>query len=131
MTQNPRMTPRNEYQMQENQRVAASPTLTEKFPTLKSLTVELCYFDSEGIVRNSQIKYTVNLDHAKSCFRFGCHNPECVGGDFDLSQALAQAVAGRETAVSSEIRCPGWRSRTTIGQVKCQNLLRYKFMLSY
>ena len=131
MIHNPRSTPRGEYQQQENQRATASPPLSERFPNLKSLTVELAYFGEDGVVRSSQIKYTVNLEHAKSVFRFGCHNPECVGGDFDLSHALAQAVAAEQTSVSGEIRCHGWRSRTTIGSVECRNLLRYKFALGY
>ena len=131
VTHNPRTSPRGEYQQQENQRAQASPSLAEKFPSLKTLTVELSYFDSEGLIRNSQIKYTVNPEHAKSVFRFACHNPECVGGDFDLSRAVAQAVTDQQTNVSGEIRCQGWRSRTTIGSVECQNLLRYKFALGY
>lgn len=111
--------------------MAASPALAERFPNLKALTVELSYYDEEGLIRSSQIKYTVNLARAKSVFRFGCHNPECVRGDFDLSEAVAQAVAAHHTEVSSESRCHGWRSRTTIGSVECRNLLRYKLTLGY
>jgi len=131
LTHNPRTSPRAEYQQKENLRVAASPSLVERFPKLKLLTVELSFFDAGGSVRSSQIKYTVNPEHAKSVFRFGCHNPECVGGDFDLSDALVRAVMARHTTVSGELRCHGWRSRATIGSVECQNLLRYKLAIGY
>ena len=131
MMHSPRTSPRSEYLQQENLRVLGSPTLQGKFPNLKSLTVDLGYFDQEGMARSSQIKYTVNLDHAKSIFRVGCHNQECVRGDFDLSDVVSQAVqAGRES-VSGEICCQGWRSRATIDTVPCHNILRYKLTLSY
>ena len=108
-----------------------SPSLAEKFPHLKSVTVDLAYSETSGGGRSSQIKYTANLEHARSVFRVACQNHECVGGDFDLSQVLAQAVAARETTVSSELCCQGWRSRTTIDTVPCGKFLRFKLTLGY
>jgi hypothetical protein len=127
----PRTSLRNEHLQREKTRVEASPSIAEKFPALKSLTVDLAYYDQEGRSRSSQIKYTANLDNARSAFQFGCHNYECVGGNFDLSIVLAQAVAARQTDVAGEVRCEGWRSRTTIDRVFCHNLLRYKLTLAY
>ena len=126
-----RTSPRNEYLLQEKQRVLESPSLAEKFRMLKSLTVDLSHYDPEGRSKNSQIKYTVNLEHAKSVFRFGCHNHECVRGDFDLSEALAAAVAAHQTTVSSEMCCQGWRNRAGVDTIPCHNLLRYKLTLEY
>ena len=126
-----RTSPRNEYLQKEKIRVEASPSIAAKFPELKTLTVDLAYYDQAGRSRSSQIKYTVNLEHAKSAFQFGCHNQECVGGNFDLSIVLAQAVSARHTTADSEVRCEGWRSRTTIDTVPCHNLLRYKLALEY
>lgn len=131
MTHSPRTSPRNEYLQQENQRVQASPSIAEKFPCLKTVTVDLGHYDPEGLTRSSQIKYTVNLEHAKSVFRVACHNPECVRGDFDLSDVLAEAVAARRTSVSGEACCHGWRSRATIDSVPCRNILRYKLTLGH
>lgn len=131
MTQSPRTSPRHEYLLEENARAEASPSLAHQFPNLKSLTVDLGYYDSEGRLRSSQIKYAVNLTHAKSVFRVSCQNPECVRGDFDLTHALAEAVGAGSTSVSSELRCHGWRSRTTIDSVQCGKILRYKISLGY
>lgn len=131
MMQSPKTSPRNEYLLQEKQRVHESPSLAQTFQKLKTLTVDLSYYDPEGITRGSQIKYTVNLEHAKAVFRFGCHNHECVRGDFDLSDVLADAVAAHRTSESGEMRCEGWRSRATIDTVPCHNLLRYKLTLGY
>lgn len=131
MMHSPRTTPRSEYLLLEKQRVQDAPTLAATFRDLKSLTVDLGYYDSEGLHRGSQIKYTVNIQHEKAVFRIACHNHECVRGDFDLSNALAEAVTTRRETVSSEIRCQGWRSRATIDTVPCHNILRYKLTLEY
>jgi hypothetical protein len=40
--------PRLEYREQENLQVENAPSLAEQFPQLKSLTVDLSYFDSTG-----------------------------------------------------------------------------------
>ena len=126
-----KINPRKEHLLKEQQRVLESPSLAAKFQKLKSLTVDLGYYSPEGLTKNSQIKYTVNLEHAKSVFRFGCHNHECVRGDFDLSEVVAQAVAARRSSVSGEMRCQGWRNRAGIDAVPCHNLLRYKLTLKY
>ena len=123
--------PRFEYREQESQRVKDSPSLSNKFPQLKSLAVDLSYYNSQGVAKNSQIKYLPNLDKAKSVFRFDCLNKECICGDFDLSELLAQAVAKRRTTLIGEMRCQGWRNKDSIETVCCGNILRYKLSLAY
>ncbi|MEW6307177.1 MAG: hypothetical protein AB1705_27305 [Verrucomicrobiota bacterium] len=127
----PKSTPRADYRRQQSLRAKESASLSEKYRELKSLTVELDYLGVSGICRNSHLKYTVNPDHAKSVFRFDCPNDQCVGGDFDLSEVLAQAVAARRTTVTGEVRCQGWLSKSTIDKTHCHNLLRYKLTLAY
>jgi hypothetical protein len=105
--------------------------MAEKFPELKSIALELGYFDAERAERATQIKYTFNMEHAKSVFRIDCQNSECVGGDFDLSEVLAEAVAERRTTISDELRCRGWRSHHTIDSIPCGKILRYKLTLGY
>ena len=126
-----KFTPRADYRKQESQRMNESVTLSEKFRELKSLTVEFAYFSPEGVARNRQIKYTVNPEHAKSVFLLDCVNQECVGGDFDLSAVLAEAVAARQATATGEMCCQGWLSKTTIDNVRCHNILRYKLSLAY
>ena len=122
---------RAKFRLKESQRVTDSATLADKFPRLKSLKVDLEFFTADGATRSSQIKYVVNLAHAKSVFRFDCLNKECVRGDFDLSEVLAKAVAGRHTLESGELRCSGWRNKDEIKKVYCRNILRYKLRLGY
>ena|SRR5258706_10401511 len=122
---------RSEYRLQESERVKNSATLSDKYRQLKTLTVELEYHDSDGLSHSSQIKYTVNLDNARSVFRSDCNNGECVAGDFDLSEKLAEAVADRRTTESGEMTCQGWQSKATIGTVHCRHILRYRLTLGY
>jgi hypothetical protein len=126
-----KFTPRADYRQRESQRTRDSVSLAEKFQELKSLTVEFGYFSPEGVTRNSQIKYTVNPEFAKSVFRLDCMNHECVGGDYDLSEVLTQAVAARKTTVTGEMICQGWLSKTTIDRIHCLNIVRYKLSLEY
>lgn len=123
--------PRAEYRQREKERISNSVSLAEKFQQLKSLKVELIYGAGTPDGWNNEIKYDVNLAHAKSVFRFDCVNAECVGGDFDLSEKLAKAVQARRATVSGEMCCQGWSSRETINTVRCHNILRYKLSLRY
>jgi hypothetical protein len=123
--------PRFEYREQESQRVKESPSLSDKFQQLKSLAVDLSYYNSEGVTKNSQIKYEPNLANARSVFRFDCPNKGCIRGDFDLTDELAAAVREHRTSVTGEACCQGWQSKTTIDTVPCHNLLRYTLNLAY
>lgn len=123
--------PRAEYRLRETQRVNSSASLAEKFPKLKSLKVELTYFDPDGLHKTGEVRYKVNVEHAKSVFSFVCQSGECLAGDFDLSDAVTDAVAKRRKAVEGEIRCQGTRLGSKEGKRPCRNLLRYKLTLSY
>ncbi len=129
MPQTP-LSPRKLYRLEESRRILASVSLATKFPRLKSLKVDLQYLNAEGL-RGSQIKYTVNLDNAKSAFCFECSNKECVRGDFDLSEILAKAITGRNQTAEGELRCHGWRDKDSIKKTYCRNILRYKLALSF
>jgi hypothetical protein len=123
--------PRAEFRRGQIQRANESVSLTEKFPELKSLRVDLTYFDSDGVTRTGEWRYTVNVKFAKSVFSFVCPCGECIGGDFDLSAAVADAVSRRKKIAQGEIRCEGWRIKPKQDKAPCQNLMRYKISLGY
>lgn len=122
---------RVEYLQEEKVRVNAARSLAERFPDLKSLAALLAYYGPDGVVRCSELKCTFNLTFAKALFLFDCPNPECIGGNFDLSSELARAVTVRRENVTGEIRCQGWKSKTTMGRIYCDHLLRYTLTLGY
>ncbi len=126
-----RTSPRAEYRLRQSERVNESAGLAAKFPQLKSLIANVAYFDAEDGTRNSEMKYKVNVEHAKSLFSFACPCGECVGGDFDLSGALAEAVVKRRKVASGEMRCQGWREKPKVERAPCQVLLRYTLSLGY
>ena len=123
--------PRAEYRLREMERVNSSVSLAEKFPRLASLKVDLAYFDPDGLTRTGELKYDVNIEYAKSVFAFGCQSRECLAGNFDLSDAVTEAVTHRRTIAEGEIRCQGTRERPKEGKRPCHNLLRYKLVLRY
>ncbi len=128
----PRKTnPRAEYRLREIQRVNESASLAEKFPKLKSLKVDLSYYEPDGLTRTGELRYKVNVEHAKSVFSFVCQSGECLAGDFDISDAITQAVGKRRKIVEGEVRCPGTRVRPKEEKKPCRNLLRYKLTLGY
>ncbi len=123
--------PRFEYREEASQRVKDSPTLAHKYPQLKALIVDLGHYNAEGVTRNSQIKFTPNLQNGKAVIRVDCPNNGCIRGDFDLTDELASAVAEHRSAVTGELCCQGWQSKTTIDTVPCHNILRYTLNLTY
>src|SRR5262245_54518757 len=120
-----RTSPRAEYRLRQIQRANESASLAESFPELKSLSVDLSYFEPDSLTRSGGLRYKVNVQHAKSIFSFVCPCGECYGGDFDLSAPLAEAVRKRRKTAEGEIRCQGSRTRPKQQTVPCHNILRY------
>ena len=125
-----KLSARNEFRHRENLRIMESGSLSLRFPKLKSLKAEVTYHVAGSLGQSAQIKYDVNLEHAKSVFRFDCRNNECVGGGFDLSELLAGAVAKRSKILTGEMNCPGWRDKDNVNKLRCRNILRYKLSLA-
>ncbi len=119
------------YQERQGRRVKNSLTLSEEFPRLKSLTVNVRYLDSDSPENAHPLKFAVNIQHAKAVLRFQCPNTECIRGDFDLTGELAKAVKHRRTTVTGEVPCPGWLNKDSIGTFRCRNVLQYKLQLGY
>ena len=122
--------PRAEYRLHEIERARLSVSLAEKFPKLKSLKADLAYFDPDGLTQTGALRYKVNVAYAKSVFSFVCPNGECLSG-FDLSDAVAKAVASRRKSAVGEIRCPGTLGNSKESKRPCHNLVRYNLILGY
>lgn len=127
----PKRNPRQEYRLKQRERIEASPSIATKFPRLKGLKITLEFFDATGNTKQGEVKCKLNVEHAKSALWFGCPGVECTCGDFDLSEALAKAVAERRKVATGELRCHGTRKRGDREPVVCGTLLRYKINLNY
>jgi hypothetical protein len=89
------------------------------------------FYDANGVTKHQEMKCKLNLEHSRSILFFPCSGGECVGGDFDLSEVLAQAITKRRKIALGEIRCQGARKRLDRESVPCHALLRYKLTLAY
>jgi hypothetical protein len=127
----PKHSPQQEYRLKQRDRIEASPLIGKKFPRLKALRVTLEFFDAAGTTKQGEMKCKVNVDHAKSALWFGCPGVECIRGDFDLSEVLAEAVTRRRKVATGELRCEGTRKRGSREPVTCGTVLRYKLSLNY
>jgi hypothetical protein len=127
----PKRNPRHEYRSKQREWIEASPLMAKKFPRLKALRLLLEFFDATGSTKHGEMKCKLNVEHAKSALWFACPGVECTGGDFDLSEALANAVAKRSKQASGELRCQGTRRRGDREPVACGTQLRYKLNLDY
>ena len=127
----PAPNPRREYRLKQREQIEASALLAKRFPELKALKVTLEYYDADGVTKNGEMKCKVNIEHARAALWFACPGVECMEGDFDLSGALAKAVAGRRKVVTGALLCPGTRKRGKDERVPCGALLRYKLDLNY
>ena len=122
---------RGEHRARQTERIAAAPALTDEFPYLTSLSMELGQYDGDGVTRMSQMKQSLNLKNASSILRIHCGNMDCVRGDFDLTSDLAEAAASRRAHATGEIQCQGWRNKSLIEKTRCGRILRYKLILEY
>jgi hypothetical protein len=122
---------RQEYRLKQREQIEGSPLMTEKFPRLTALTVTLEYYDATATTKNGEMKCKLNMERARSALWFACPCLECAGGDFDLSVALANAVAEKRKLSRGELRCAGMRKQAHGEQVPCLTLLRYKLNLNY
>ncbi len=127
----PRRNPRQEYRLKQREWIEASPVLAEKFPRLKGLKVTLEFFDGVRSSKQGSMKCKLNVEHARSALWFRCPGVECICGDFDLSEALAKAVAGRRKLATGELRCQGTRRRVGQESVLCGTVLHYTLNLNY
>jgi hypothetical protein len=127
----PKRNPRQEYRLKQREQIEASPLMTKKFPRLKALKAVLEFFDANGTTKNGEMKCKVNVAFAKSALWFACPGAECLGGDFDLTKTLAEAVAAKQKVVTGELRCQGTRKRGDRERESCRTILRYKLNLTY
>ncbi len=127
----PKRNPRQEYRLKQREQIEASPLIAKKFPRLKALKVMLEFFDASGSSKQGEMKCKLKVEHARSALWFACPGVECSFGDFDLSEALAEAVAKRSKVATGELRCRGTRKRGDREPVTCGTVLRYKLNLNY
>lgn len=123
--------PRAAHRQAQRDRVDGSSRLAATYPQLKSLSVKLEFAQREGNAKTTGMKYSVNLEHAKSVLLFACPSAECTGGDFDLTAELAAAIAARHRELKGEVRCLGNHKMPLGGMAPCRSVLHYTLNMAY
>lgn len=123
--------PNAEHRQAQRQRTEEAASLAQTYPHLKSLKVNLEFVNREGITKTNQMKYSANPEHAKSVLVFACPTSDCLGGDFDLTAKLAEAVVARKTRASGKLCCQGRHKRPSGVVEPCLSELRYNLNLAY
>ena len=113
------------------QRVEKSASLAVIYPGLKSMAVDLLYFDRDIVSWGHGLRYRANLETARSILHFHCPSPLCQNGGFDLSKALSCAVAEHQKSVEGKVRCLGVRDEQVGKPTPCETVLHFKITLTF
>ena len=122
---------RKAYRRKAFERAEKSPSLAMAYPQLKTLSVDLLYFDREIVSFGHGLRYRANLETAKSMLQFTCPSTLCHRGGFDLSNELSCAVAKRRKALDGEVHCHGSRDQESGKTVPCESILHFKMILTF
>lgn len=130
-----RPVPKSELRKQARERVfkrvEKSTSLAVRYPRLKTLTVNLLYFDRDIVPWGHGLIYRANLQTAKSRLYFPCPSSLCQGGGFDLSKLLSSAVAEHRKSIEGEVPCRGSRDQESGKMVRCESVLHFKMSLTF
>lgn len=113
------------------QRVEKSTSLAVRYPQLKTLTVNLLYFDRDIVPWGHGLLYRANLQTARSLLHFHCPSSCCNGGGFDLSKHLNSAVAEHRKSIDCQVPCRGSRDQESGKMVRCESVLHFKMSLTF
>jgi hypothetical protein len=130
-----RPVPKSERRKEDRQRafgrVEKSASVAIAYPRLKTLTVNLLYFDREIVSWGHGLRYRANMETAKSMLHFNCPSSLCNGGGFDLSKDLSSAAAERRNSIVGEMHCRGFRDQENGKMTPCESVLHFKMSLTF
>jgi hypothetical protein len=112
-------------------RIEKSATLAVMYPGVKTLAINLLYFDRGIVARGHGLRYRANLQTAKSMLHFNCTSLLCKDGGFDLSAHLSSAVAQSRKSIVGAMHCPGFRDQETGKPAACESILHFKITLAF
>lgn len=111
-----------------------SPSLSQRFPWLKSVVVDLEFFDAAGVNLLSFMQYKPNLMQATSVFPFGGRSADESLSELEATRQVCEAIQARRNSVSGEwphcraVEGSGVSSPDPLKQV---NVLRFRLTLDY
>jgi len=122
---------RKAYRRRAFERAEKSLSLAIAYPQLKTLSVDLLYFDREIVSFGHGLRYRANLETAKSQLQFTCPSTFCHRGGFDLSNELSSAIAERQNVIDGKVHCHGSRDHESGKTIPCESILHFKINLAF
>lgn len=99
--------------------------LRERFPSLASLSISMD-FENPGWGNNpSPMRQHVGPED-KAFFQVQCPHRECVGGGFNLLDAVSKLVNDGLKEATEAITCQGWQDHERISRHRCLLKMNYK-----
>jgi hypothetical protein len=88
----------------------AATTIGERFPGIGELSLELRFTQAGGSPLLSPYRQIYTAD-MQAFFELQCPSRDCVGGGFDLQQAVLNATRSRDGISQGLLRCHGDSTR--------------------
>ena len=111
-----------------------TPSLSQRFPWLRSVVVDLEFFDAAGVNLLSFMQYKPNLAQATSIFPFGGYSADERLSELEATRQVWDAIQARRTVVSGEWPRPRLLSNAEDFQkdpLNAINILRFRLTLDY
>ena len=103
----------------------SAKTVAGLFPGIEELTVEMRFSDPDRKLTPSPHR-RIFVPGMQAFFDFQCPLKDCVGGGFDMSQAVPEALSRKKSrATAGKLSCQGKRKRAAAGESRCLLELDY------
>lgn len=112
------------------QKMDDSKSVGAKFPTIQSIGINLAvkapFNDVEPTLRGKSF-----TPESLAIFEFHCKNVDCVGGGFDVTDAIEEMVKQGSPEITGRRICRGWASKEFINQRRCHYELNFRILVRY
>ena len=105
---------------ERRQREDEAPRLRDEVWHLDELSIEISEFRFGGTLLAARYTRRIVIDHAPALFEIPCSEDRCIGGGFDLTHDVMQALRSRSARFEGEDVCGG-----QVGSGPCGRVLRY------
>lgn len=117
---------REQLRNERSAREQAAGKLASRAPDLDSLSLDLDESRADGSLGDTHYVRRIVVEHAPALFHVPCSYPPCLGGGYELTQEILNAVAARKPRFEGTLRCSG-----RCGAVECGRVLRYVATATY
>ena len=112
------------------QKMDDSKKMSTKFPSIQSIGINLAvkspFNDVEPTLRGKSF-----TPESLAVFEFHCKNVDCVGGGFDVTDAIEDMAKQHSVEFTGRRICRGWASKEFVNQRRCHYELNFRILVKY